>query len=342
MQIDQRHDELVHTNFVVGHGELLRELYAHIVGVEHGVHRRLGNAGPSEREHIGQRLDADVEVAVEQLHAADGLLGIVEGKPTVLLHHQRAGHILAQKVLAADRARTGATAAMRRGEGLVQVRVDAVEAHVARADDAHDGVEVRAVVVAQSARVVDDLRDLEDVLVENADRVRIREHQSRRVGTDGGAQRVEIDAAIRAGGDVHHLIAAHGGGGGVRSVGGVGHDDLRACGVAAVGVVCLDEQHAGEFAVCARSRLERDRVHAEDLAQLAAQNMQRLERALRRFDRLERVELRETRQRRHVLVDFGVVLHRAGAEGIEAVVHAVDALAKRRVVARQLIFTHMG
>ena len=89
-------------------------------------------------------------------------------------------------------------------------------------------------------------------------------------------------------------------------------------------------------------RLERDRVHAEDLAQLAAQNMQRLERALRRFDRLERVELCEARQRRHVLVDFGVVLHRAGAEGIEAVVHAVDALAKRRVVARQLIFTHMG
>ena len=94
VQIDQRHDELVHTNFVVGHGELLRELYAHIVGVEHGVHRRLGDAGPSEREHIGQCLDADVEVAVEQLHAADGLLGIVEGKPAVLLHHQRAGHIL--------------------------------------------------------------------------------------------------------------------------------------------------------------------------------------------------------------------------------------------------------
>ena len=70
--------------------------------------------------------------------------------------------------------------------------------------------------------------------------------------------------------------------------------------------------------------------------------MQRLERALCRFDRLERVELCEARQRRHVLVDFGVVLHRAGAEGIEAVVHAVDALAKRRVVARQLIFTHMG
>ena len=224
----------------------------------------------------------------------------------------------------------------------MQVTVDAVKAHVTGTDDAHDGVEVRAVVIAQAARIVNDLRDLEDVLVENTDGVRVRQHQSRGVGADGGAQRVEVHAAVCAGRDVDDLEAAHRGGRGVRAVGGVGHDDLRARSVAAVGVVCLDEQHAGEFAVCARGRLERDRVHAEDLAQLAAQNMQRLERALRRFDRLERVELREARQRRHVLVDFGVVLHRAGAEGIEAVVHAVDALAKRRVVARQLIFTHMG
>ena len=57
--------------------------------------------------------------------------------------------------------------------------------------------------------------------------------------------------------------------------------------------------------------------------------------------RLERVELCEARQSRHVLDDFGVVLHRTGTEGIEAVVHDVDALAKRQVVASQLIFNHM-
>ena len=70
--------------------------------------------------------------------------------------------------------------------------------------------------------------------------------------------------------------------------------------------------------------------------------MQRLERALRGLDGLERVELGEARQRRHVLVDLGVVLHRARAEGIEAVVHAVDALAEGGVMAGELIFAHVG
>ena len=104
----------------------------------------------------------------------------------------------------------------------------------------------------------------------------------------------------------------------------------------------LDEQNAGELTVRARRGLERDSVHAEDLAKLSAQRVQRLERALRGLDALERVELGEARQRRHVLVDLGVVLHRARAEGIEAVVHAMDALAKGGVVTGELVFTHVG
>ena len=86
----------------------------------------------------------------------------------------------------------------------------------------------------------------------------------------GGAQRIEIDAAVRAGGDVHHLIAAHCCGGRVGAVGGVGHDDLRAVKIAAVGVIGLDEQNARELTVRARRGLERDSVHAEDLAKLSA------------------------------------------------------------------------
>ena len=68
-------------------------------------------------------------------------------------------------------------------------------------------VEVRTVVIAQAARLVDDLRDLKNVLVKDADGIRVREHQARGVGADSGTQRVEIDAAVRARGDVHHLIA---------------------------------------------------------------------------------------------------------------------------------------
>ena len=219
--------------------------------------------------------------------------------------------------------------------------MDAVKAHVAGADNTHDRVEVRTVVIAQAARLVDDLRDLKNVLVKNTDGIRVREHQARGVGADCRAQRVQIDTAVRAGGDVHDLIAAHGSRGRVRAMGRVRNDDLRSGSIAAFGVICLDEQHAGQLAVCARSRLERDRVHAEHFAELAAQHVQRLQRALRRFDRLQRVQLRKARQRRHFLVDLGVILHGAGAERIESVVHTVNALAKRRIVPRQLVLADL-
>ena len=270
VEIDERHDELVHADLVIGHGEGILEPDAHVVRVQHGVHRRLADTGLAEREHVGQRAHDDVEVAVEHLHAADGLFGVCKAVLAVLFDDQRAGHVLFEEFLAADRACAGAAAAVRCGERLMQVTVDAVKAHVTGTDDAHDGVEVRAVVIAQAARIVNDLRDLEDVLVENTDGVRVRQHQSRGVGADGGAQRVEVDAAVHAGRDVDDLEAAHRGGRGVRAVGGVGHDDLRARGIAAVGVIGLDEQNAGELTVRARRGLERDSVHAEDLAKLRA------------------------------------------------------------------------
>ena len=46
--------------------------------------------------------------------------------------------------------------------------MDDVEAHVARAGAADDGVQVRAVVVEERAGVVEDARDLLDSLVEEA------------------------------------------------------------------------------------------------------------------------------------------------------------------------------
>ena len=61
---------------------------------------------------------------------------------------------------------------MRGGEGLVQVEVHDVDAEVAGPGDAEDGVEVRAVVVDQPARLVDGRDDLLDVLVPQPEGVR--------------------------------------------------------------------------------------------------------------------------------------------------------------------------
>ena len=68
----------------------------------------------------------------------------------------------------AHRTRARSAAAVRGGEGLVQVEVHHVEAQVARADDAQQGVQVRAVAVHQAAAAVHQLDHLLDMLIEQA------------------------------------------------------------------------------------------------------------------------------------------------------------------------------
>ncbi len=125
-------------------------------------------------------------------------------------------------------------------------------------------------------------------------------------------------------------------------MGGVGNDDLGPGRILPVGVICLDEQQAGELAVSARRRLEGHAVHAGDLTQQLLRLCIGLQAALDRLHRLERMDLGKAGQRRHVLVDLGVVLHGAGAQGIEPVVDAVDPLGQGGIVAGQLRLRHMG
>ena len=97
-----------------------------------------------------------------------------------------------------DRAGAGAPAAVRGGEGLVHVHVDDVEAHVARAHDPEDGVQVGAVVVEKPADAVDGLGDLDDVLLEQAERARVGEHDPGDVVDRAGPRKASRSTPPRA------------------------------------------------------------------------------------------------------------------------------------------------
>src|SRR3954447_14717985 len=62
----------------------------------------------------------------------------------------------------ADRARTRASAAVRRRKRLMQIDMDDVKAHVAWPHLAENRVEIGAVVVQEATGVVHDLADVED------------------------------------------------------------------------------------------------------------------------------------------------------------------------------------
>ena len=98
---------------------------------------------------------------------------------------------------------------------------------------------------------------------------------------------------------------------------GVGREHLVAR-LPAILVEGARQQHAGELAVRPGGGLKRHVREAGDLRQRALQPPHQLERPLRTLGVLERVQARVPGERRRALVQPRVVLHRAGAQRIEA------------------------
>ncbi len=326
-----------------------------VVRVQHRGLGRVAQAFGAERADVRVRADEAAVVALEPAQPADRLRVVeaeverrrigavvaglaVIGAPHDPRHHEVRLHPLGDR----DRAAPRAAAAVRLGERLVQVEVHDVEAHVARARDAHDRVEVRAVVVGGRPRVADDLGDLLDVRVEDPERVRVREHEAGDRVVRLRLEVLDVDAPVGVRGDLHDLEAGHRHRRRVRAVRRVGGQDLRAPVVAAVGVVGPRQQHAGELAVGARARLQRHVRQPGDLAQRALQAPHELERALCAGRVLARVQPGVAGQRRDPLVQARVVLHRARAERIEARVEVEVALREPHVVAHELGLAHLG
>ena len=329
-------------------GAALGEPRLQVVGVEHGGLGGLGEAVGAEAEDVGVGADEDAEVALEAAQAADRLRPLeveVVGRAAAVValaaDHLRARQEGLDPLGDGDRARPRAAAAVRLAEGLVQVDVDDVEAHVAGPRVAHDGVEVGAVVVEGAARLVDQPGDLGDVLVEDAERVRVGQHQAGDVVVDLRPQVVHLDPAALVGGDLDDLVAGHRHRGRVGAVRGVGGEDLVA-GLAAVGVVGAGEEQAGELAVRAGRGLQADVGQPADLAEARLQQPHQLQRALRAPRVLGRVQPGVAGQRRDPLVEPRVVLHRAGAERVEAGVEVEVAPREPVVVADDLRLGDLG
>ena len=230
---------------------------------------------------------------------------------------------------------------MGRREGLVQVHVDHVEAHVAGADLAQDGVQVGAVVVEQPAGLVHGGGDGLDVAVEHADGARVGQHDAGGLRADRVAQRRDVHVAVAAGGDLAHVEAGHDGRGRVGAVGGIGHQDLAPGRVAAGVVVGADHHDAGELALGAGGRREGHRMHAGDDLQHVLQLMQAGHDALAVRLRRRRMPGQKARQRRQAVAGPRVVLHRAGAERVEVRVDGKVLLRQARVVAHRLELRHL-
>ncbi len=199
----------------------------HIVGIEHGVLGRLCEAISAMAQHVGERADIHAHLAVERGDAAEVGVGRVldELGTTLPLADERHRRERSKCFRQHNRTGAGTAAAMGRREGLVEVDVHGVDAEVARAHDAHDGVEVGAVAVEIGARLVHRLRDVDDLRFEQAARVGVGQHDRRHVGTERSLDRGGIDSAVVTRGDGFHGIAEECGGRRVGTMRGFGDEN---------------------------------------------------------------------------------------------------------------------
>ena len=98
---------------------------------------------------------------------------------------------------------------MRCRESLMQIEMHHVDAEVARPRDPDQRIHIRAIHVNQRALGVQELRDASNVLFENAERVRIRDHQRRDVVIHRACERFQIHHAALVRLDVFHRISGH-------------------------------------------------------------------------------------------------------------------------------------
>src|SRR5581483_2036804 len=98
--------------------------------------------------------------------------GLEPERSVLVALDQGPGEVARELLRHGDRAGARPSPAVRRGERLVRVDVHDVEAHVARTAAAKDRVQVRPVVVDETADAVDGGRDLLDLLLEQPERVR--------------------------------------------------------------------------------------------------------------------------------------------------------------------------
>src|SRR5690606_15456703 len=113
-------------------------------------------------------------------------------------------------------------------------------------------------------------------------------------------------------------------------------------GVTALLVVGVDDEAAGELAVRASGRLERDGLEAGDLREHLLQLVYQLERALRSLFRLVRMKAGEAGIAGDFLVDLRVVLHGARPERIHVDVDRVVLLTQAREVADDIDLADLG
>ena len=183
-------------------------------------------------------------------------------------------------------------------KSLVKIQVHQVHTEVSRAHLAYKGIHVCAIHVEQPALGVKNIGNLVNLLLEDPERVRVGEHQSRNIFIHlrGECAHVYHAALVRF--QVFYGIPYRRGCGRISPMCGVRDQNLLAR-ITFRLQISPHQQKSRELPVRASRRLQGDRIHAGDLHQALAQGLQDSQCALRNLFGLIRMALVLTDMRGH-------------------------------------------
>ena len=137
-----------------------------------------------------------------------------------------------------------------------------IKAHVTRADFAKNRIKICAIVVKQSAGLVNDTLDFHDPALEDTERGWVCQHDAGGVRPDRFLQRCDVDVTFCSAWNFPDDTAAHCRRCGICAVRRIRHDDLVPILITACDVIGTNHGDTGEFSLGARHRCQRHGLHA--------------------------------------------------------------------------------
>ena len=290
----------------------------HVIGVQRREFRDAPHAVPPDHAHVHVGPQQYAGIAHECRQTPYALRKIIfrqpveEGRPVVFgLADDWHGQKRQQAFADADRTRAGAATAMRRRKRLVQVQVNDVKTHVTRPDFAENSVQVGAVVVKQSTRIMHELLDFHDPALKYTERGGIGQHDAGRPGPERFFQCLDIDVAIFTRRHFTYDAAAHRCRCGICAVRRIRDDDFVSFMVTVRDMIGANHRHTRKFSLRPGHRRQRDTLHAADRLQHFLEFIHALEKPLAVACGPERMTVREAWQQSQGITGPRVVFHRA-------------------------------
>ena len=243
-------DKLMLVQHINGQFVVFLQMLLDVVGIQYGEFACHGNILLAKRQQIGIGTDDDAIVAKEGADATQRFGVVYQGEVTILLKFNLwVGQIVLQSFSYANRTASRTSTAMRCGEGLVQIDVHDIEAHVARTAHAEHGVEVGSVVVHQTATIVHQSCYLWNLGFEDTQGVGVGHHHAGNIIAKQWFQVLNIHRTIGSTLHLHNLQTAHRSRSWISAVGRVGNDNLGTLQVATLFVIGADYHQTGQFSM---------------------------------------------------------------------------------------------